>query len=60
MVYREILKYLELDYELFLAIPQEAYHTILQETLSQIIIHNMGIKMMVIDTFMEEIISWEA
>lgn len=58
MVYREILRYLELDYDIFLAVPHEAYETVLHEELSQIIIRNMGIKMTVVDMLTEEIILW--
>lgn len=58
MVYREILRYLELDYDIFLAVPRDAHDTILQEELSQIIIKNIGIKMMVVDMLTEEVISW--
>ena len=58
VVYREILKYLELNHDLYLAVREEAYNGILQEKLAEIIIKNIGIKILVFDNISEVIVSW--
>ena len=57
-LYRNVLKKLGIPHPLYLAVPDEAYRTVLQEDISADVMNEMQILLLVFDPIKEEIIAW--
>jgi hypothetical protein len=57
-LYKTVLKHLEIDYPLYLAVPKVVYDDMLQEELSQEAIKDLQMKLLVFDPEKEEIVLW--
>jgi len=56
--YRTILETEDLDYILYLAVPKEVYNTFFQWKLTQKIVHQHQLKLIVYDTYSEVLVKW--
>lgn len=57
-VYRTVLKEVEPNRQLYLAVPKRVYEGIFSERFGQLIITNIGINLIVFDEQLERIIKW--
>lgn len=58
IVYQAVMNYLGITHPLYLAVPLLAYQTFLQEEISQIVLNDAKIKLIVFDPDSEEITLW--
>lgn len=59
LTYLAAIEHLQLDIPLFLAVPEHAFHGILNETLGQIVMNKAKINLMVFNVEREEILQWQ-
>lgn len=57
-LYRNVLRKLGIPHPLYLAVPDNAYDTVLQEELSAEVINEMNMLLLVFDPAKEEIVTW--
>jgi hypothetical protein len=57
-IYRTVLKEVEPNRQLYLAVPKRVYEGIFSERFGQLIITNIGINLIVFDEQLERIIKW--
>lgn len=58
IMYRLVLKHFAIDTSLFLAISDIAWNTFFQEELSQLVIKEIDLKIMIVNEVDEEIVQW--
>ena len=58
LVYRMALDYLLIQTPLYIAIPQAAYHSIIQHVIGQEMMRRYAVPLLVFDPVREEILEW--